>query len=120
MRLLIVEDEPFIAADLESIAVDIGHTVVGVADSKATALDLARTHSPDGALLDLKLRDGFTGAEIAEELAADLKLPFAFITGNIEQLPRGAYGAVAVVGKPFTDAGVRAAIEALAPGPDAS
>ena len=113
MRLLIVEDEPFIAADLESLTAELGHEVVGVADSKAMALDLARTAAPDGALLDLKLRDGFTGGEIAQALAAEFNLPFAFITGNVEQLPEGAFGAVAVIAKPFTDGQVRDALAAL-------
>lgn len=113
MRLLIVEDEPFIAADLESLTTELGHQVVGVADSKAMALDLARREHPDAALLDLKLSDGFTGSEIAQVLRADLHLPFAFVTGNTETLPDGAFGAVAVVAKPFTDDQVRSAIAAL-------
>jgi CheY-like chemotaxis protein len=113
MRLLIVEDEPFIAADLESLTRELGHEVVGVADSKAMALDLARSAAPDGAFLDLKLRDGFTGAEIARVLADDFHLPFAFVTGNAEQLPVGAYGAVLVIAKPFTDHQVKDALAAL-------
>lgn len=113
MRLLIVEDEPFIAADLESLTAELGHEVVGVADTKAMALDLARRAHPDAALLDLKLRDGFTGSEIAQALSADFHLPFAFVTGNTETLPAGAFGAVAVVAKPFTDDQVRSAIAAL-------
>lgn len=113
MRLLIVEDEPFIAADLESLTSELGHEVVGVADCKAMALEMARGARPDAALLDLKLRDGFTGSEIAQALAADFHLPFAFVSGNTETLPVGAFGAVAVVAKPFTDDQVRAVLAAL-------
>jgi CheY-like chemotaxis protein len=114
MRLLIVEDEPFIAADLEGLAIELHHEVVGVADTKHAAIDMAATLSVDAVLLDLKLKDGFTGADIAQSLNGALKLPFAFVTGNAEQIPAGAFGAVAVVAKPFTDAQVTDAINALA------
>src|SRR3569833_2055005 len=99
MRLLIIEDEPFIAADLEGLAIDNGHEVVGIADSKLSALDMARSLKIDAALVDIKLRDGFTGPEIAGVLNSELKTPFAFVSGNVEILPPGALGAVGVVHK---------------------
>jgi CheY-like chemotaxis protein len=114
MRLLIVEDEPFIAADLESLALGLDHVVVGVADTKSAAVSMAETLAVDAALLDVKLRDGFTGADIAEQLFNPRKLPFAFVTGNAEQIPPGAFGAVVVVPKPFTDRQIEAALDALA------
>jgi len=113
MRLLIVEDEPFIAADLESLATGLDHVVVGVADSKSAAIRIAETTEVDAALLDVKLRDGFTGADIAERFSNAFRLPFAFVTGNAEQIPEGAFGAVAVVSKPFTDRQIEDALAAL-------
>ena len=110
MRILIVEDEPFIALDLESALNDLDHEVVGVADTKTEALRLARESGCDAALVDMRLRDGFTGPEIADVLSGELAIPFAFVTGNVEQLPPGRHGARAVVAKPFTKADIEAAI----------
>ncbi len=104
LRLLIIEDEPLIAADLESIAEGLYHVVVAVADTKSSALHLARTQSCDAALVDLRLK----------AFSSEFGLPFAFVTGNKEQLPEAAFGAVAVVQKPFTDDEIVSVLEALA------
>jgi CheY-like chemotaxis protein len=114
LRLLIIEDEPLIAADLESIAEGRDHVVVAVADTKSSALHLARTQSCDAALVDLRLNDGFTGIDIGKAFSSEFGLPFAFVTGNKEQLPEAAFGAVAVVQKPFTDDEIVSVLEALA------
>jgi CheY-like chemotaxis protein len=103
VKLLIVEDEPFIAADLESLTLELGHSVVGVADTKASAFEMVRTLSPDAALVDIKLRDGFTGTDVARALGHGARVPFAFVSGNTEMLPAEAFGAIAVVQKPFSD-----------------
>ncbi len=113
MRLLIVEDEPFIAADLAGIAEGMGYTVAGIADSKDSAIDLARTLPVDAAIVDMKLRDGFTGPDIAQSFRRDFNIPFGFVTGNAELAPSGA-GAVAVVPKPFEEASVMGLLRALA------
>jgi CheY-like chemotaxis protein len=114
LKLLIVEDEPFIAADLESLAADLGHEVVGVADCQGSALSMAHALSPDAALIDIKLRDGFTGPQIAQALIPELAV--AFVSGNTELLPPGAFGAIAVVKKPFTDQQIGALLTRLAGG----
>ncbi len=114
MRLLIVEDEPFIAADLESLALGLAHEVVAIADTKVSALNVASTRGVDAALVDLKLRDGFTGMGIASVLGGQYGLPFAFVTGNPELIPEGALGAAAVVQKPFSDARIAEVLAVLA------
>jgi len=113
VRLLIIEDEPFIAADLESLALDLGYRIAGIADSKASALDMAKTLRPDAALVDIKLRDGFTGTDVAQGLK-ELGVPFAFVSGNTETLPADAFGAAAVIQKPFTDTQIRLVMKDLA------
>lgn len=105
MRLIIVEDEPFIALDLEMLATSAGHGVVGVADSFASALALYEAHTPTAALIDLNLSDGPTGSRIARALI-DRGVAVGFITGNPDQLPRGFEGATGVLDKPFADQGV--------------
>jgi len=102
LDIIVIEDEPFIALDIESAIEALDHRVVGVADTKASAIALAR-HTPcDGALIDIRLRDGFTGPEIADVFREELGIPFAFLTGNTEQVDADGRGALAVVGKPFT------------------
>src|ERR1700760_5040 len=101
LRILLVEDEPLIALDLETILERLGHQVVGVAETCAEAVRLAGDERPDVALVDIKLRDGFTGVEVARRLTDDFGLYCAFVTGNPEQVT--AAGAV-VVAKPYTAA----------------
>lgn len=106
MRLLLVEDEPFIALDLEMLVEAEGHQVVGVADTFQGAMDLAASSEPEAAFVDLNLRDGMSGLRIARALADRQGMAVAFITGNAEQIPADFAGALAVVEKPFTHQGV--------------
>ena len=106
VRLLLVEDEPFIALDLEMLVQAEGHDVVGVADTFETAIDLASAEGPEAAFIDLNLRDGMTGLHVARALAQGRGMRVAFITGNAEQVPADFAGAVALVEKPFTQQGV--------------
>jgi CheY-like chemotaxis protein len=106
LRLLLVEDEPFIALDLEMLVEAQGHEVVGVADTFQGAMDMAAASAPEAAFVDLNLRDGMTGLKIARALSDDQGMAVAFITGNAEQIPADFAGALAVVEKPFTQHGV--------------
>ncbi|BCW90211.1 hypothetical protein sos41_33790 [Alphaproteobacteria bacterium SO-S41] len=86
-RILVVEDEPMIAMDLEAQLEDAGCTVIGPAETLATARRLIVEAVFDGALLDANL-----GGERVDELAALLTqkgIPFAFASGyGREALPR--------------------------------
>ncbi len=113
VRLLIVEDEPLIAADLEMIITDTGHEVVGVADSKASAFRLIAEQHLDGAFVDIGLRDGYTGIEVAEHLSGEKGVPVFFLTGNAELVTGGPHGAVAILHKPFSEDHIRHALAAL-------
>jgi DNA-binding NtrC family response regulator len=78
-RILIVEDEFIIAADLEQLIEGAGGIVVGPASSRAVALWLAHTEEFDIALLDVRLNDG-TAADVARLFTAR-RLPFVVVTG---------------------------------------
>ncbi len=86
------------------LSTSAGHEVVGVADSLETALALARSAAPEAALVDINLRDGFSGVQVSRALAGVVRI--GFITGNSEQIPPDFAGALAVLEKPFTQAGV--------------
>ena len=60
-RILVVEDEPFIAFDLVMAIEDAGGQAIGPASSIHDALDLIAGTSPDGAILDVNLPDGNIG-----------------------------------------------------------
>ena len=77
--LLIVEDDPIIAIDLEDTILGFGVTTVRTAGSVAKALEMIAHRAPDFALLDVGLFREKSFA-IAERLDA-LKIPFAFVTG---------------------------------------
>jgi DNA-binding response OmpR family regulator len=68
-RILVVEDEPFIAFDLKLAIEDTGASAVGPASTVAEALDLIAAETPDGAILDVNLPDG-TIEPVLEALAA--------------------------------------------------
>jgi len=102
LRLLLVEDEPFIALDLEILVQAAGHQIVGIAESFDEALAKAASDQPDAALVDINLRDGMTGLQVARALAQGLGVPVAFVTGNAEQVPPDFAGAMALIEKPFS------------------
>lgn len=68
-RVLICEDEPLIAADLEQMVYDAGHDPAGPARTFGEALELAEIWKPAIAVIDLNLADGVTGAAVARALA---------------------------------------------------
>jgi CheY-like chemotaxis protein len=77
--VLIVEDDPIIALDLEDTVLGFGVTTIRTAGSVARALEMISDRAPDFALLDVGLVREKSFA-IAERLDA-LKIPFAFVTG---------------------------------------
>jgi len=110
---MLVEDEPFIALDLETIIAALGHDVVGVADCLKSALVLAEASNAEAAFIDVNLRDGFTGIDVARALRDRFGIRFGFVTGNPEQLPIDRCGALGVIEKPFTDADITGLLTCL-------
>ena len=100
---LIVEDEIFVALDLERILTDAGYAVKAIAADKLTALDAAEDCS--FALVDINLRDGATGPELARLLSEQFGLKVVFVTANPSQIAQPS-GAVGYVRKPFSEAAI--------------
>ena len=61
--VLIIEDETFIAMDLESLVKNLGHNVIGVARTHTDAVALAKNRKPGLILADIQLADGYSGLE---------------------------------------------------------
>lgn len=109
-RILIVEDEMLVAAELEAILEDLGHIPVGIAPDLDSALSLA-SRDIDLALVDLNLRDGLTGPEIGRRLCDECDISVLFITANPSILGNGIAGTVGVLTKPSNELSVAAAVE---------
>lgn len=103
LRVLIVEDEAILGLEIELVLREQGHTVVGLAMDMPTALELGASERPDLALVDLNLRDGPTGPQIARRLVGEHGVNVIFLTANPELIPEGFAGALGAMSKPFDD-----------------
>jgi CheY-like chemotaxis protein len=97
-RVLIVEDELFIALDLEETVKAMGFDVAGLANGQDQALQLASL--ADIAFVDVNLSDGPTGPEIGRRLVEEFGVTVVFMTGNPEAVADRLNGALGVVTKP--------------------
>lgn len=109
--VLIIEDEPIIALDLEALVTDLGHQVVGAAATHAQAVALAGASPPGLVLADVRLADGSSGIDAAAEILGAFDVPVIFITAYPERLlsgerPEPAY----LITKPFLAETVKATI----------
>ena len=109
LRLLVVEDEAFIAMEVEDMLHALGCEVVDTASTVDKALACVRRGGIDGALLDANLH-GHSVLPVAEELAGSA-VPFVLLTGysrreNDPPLLREARR----VSKPFNLSSLSAAI----------
>jgi DNA-binding NarL/FixJ family response regulator len=82
VRVLVVEDEPIIALELEAALVECGADVVGPTSDLEESLELARQPKIAAALLDVRLGRASVGP-LARALH-DIGVPFAFYTGQTE------------------------------------
>ena len=88
-RVMIIEDEPIIALDIESIVRGLGHEVTGVADTHDSAVALANETEPDLVLADIQLADGSSGVEAVEDILEKMEVPVIFVTAFPERLLTG-------------------------------
>ncbi|MGZ9811484.1 response regulator [Pseudoroseicyclus sp. H15] len=111
-RVMVIEDEPIIAMDIQDIVADMGHAITGVARTHTEAVDLFKKERPDLILSDIQLADGSSGIEAVNEilgLAGDI--PVIFITAFPERLLTGERPEPAfVITKPYTEEQVRSAV----------
>jgi CheY-like chemotaxis protein len=109
--VLIIEDEPLIAMDLESLVESLGHRVTGIARTQREAVALAKEDRPGLILADIRLADMSSGVDAVNELLQSLEVPVIFITAYPEQLLTGERPEPAfLITKPFRPATVAAVI----------
>jgi diguanylate cyclase (GGDEF)-like protein/PAS domain S-box-containing protein len=113
-RILIVESQAVLAAEISRSLIRLGHDVVGVVDTAAAGTDLATQLRPDLVLMDIPVKDSPDGVLAAERIYADLRIPVVFMTANAEQLLSGGAKIAAQFGyvlKPFQERDLVVAIE---------
>lgn len=109
--IMIIEDEPLIAMDIESMVEDIGHKPVGIARTHSEAVELFNKTRPQLILSDIQLADGSSGIDAVNEILGTHALPVIFITAFPERLLTGERPEPAfLVTKPFDPAMVKALI----------
>jgi DNA-directed RNA polymerase specialized sigma24 family protein/CheY-like chemotaxis protein len=107
--VLIIEDETFIAMDLESLVKNLGHNVIGVARTHTDAIALAKSKRPGLILADIQLADGSSGLDAVNELLKTFEVPVVFITAYPERFLTGERPEPAfLISKPFQPAMVSA------------
>ncbi len=111
MDILIVEDEVLLAVELEHMLAEAGHHVVGHAMESGEAVTLAGRHRPDLALVDVHLQDGPSGVDAARTLTDDCGAVVLFMTANKQRLPADFAGACGVISKPYSEHGIRRALD---------
>ncbi|MFP3547325.1 response regulator [Rhizobium sp. SIMBA_035] len=97
-KILIVEDDAMIAADVQDIVVSFGYEVLGIADSFESAQRLAPFATI--ALVDVNLRDGATGPRIAQYLANDFGVAVVMVTANPEVIVTALSKVIGLISKP--------------------
>jgi len=110
-NVLIIEDEPLIALNLERIVTALGHRVGRVARTHKQAVAAVRDDRPGLVLADIELADGSSGVEAVNEIVATFEVPVIFVTAYPEQLltgdrPEPTY----LITKPFQQDALKAVI----------
>jgi DNA-directed RNA polymerase specialized sigma24 family protein len=109
--VLVIEDEPLIALDLQSLVEELGHTVVNVARTHSEAVGSIAKLTPGLILADIQLADGSSGLEAVNEILGTLEVPVIFITAYPERFLTGSRPEPAfLITKPFLADTVKAVI----------
>lgn len=109
--IMIIEDEPLIALDIEQMVEDLGHRVTGIARTHAEAVDLYKRTNPKMVLADIQLADGSSGIDAVNDILKVDTIPVIFITAFPERLLTGERPEPAfLVTKPFNPDMVKALI----------
>ncbi len=85
-KILIVEDEAIIAADLEVILTKNGWSCLPCCDTAEDAIESIKTNAPDMVLIDIHLIGEHSGIYVANYLLAEDKIPYIYITSHSDPM----------------------------------
>lgn len=112
MRILVLEDEVFVALDLEDELRAQGHDVVGPASTLAEAHELAEATELDFALLDVNIRGEMPSA--LADLLRRRNVPFAYVSGYDEAYIKVNLPSAPMLGKPLQKKALNALLQQVA------
>ena len=115
-RVLVVEDEEIILADVQRQLRKQGYTIAGTASSGEEAIRAAASTSPDIIVMDIRLQGRINGLEAARRIRESSAVPILFVSAhagalaaNLPNLP----GHNSILLKPFSPTELREAIQAM-------
>ncbi|MBB5534406.1 response regulator [Rhizobium giardinii] len=109
--IMIIEDEPLIAIDIEQMVESLGHRVTGIARTRDEAVALFKATRPSMVLADIQLADGSSGIDAVNDILKNTSIPVIFITAFPERLLTGERPEPTfLVTKPFNPDMVKALI----------
>jgi CheY-like chemotaxis protein len=85
-RVLIVEDEAVVAADINDRVTALGYVVAGTVSSGEDAILKTSQLKPDLILMDIVLEGELDGVQTAEQLAQSHDIPIVFLTAHADEL----------------------------------
>lgn len=115
ISILVVEDEPIIAADLEDRLTESGYTVMGpVPSGEEALLFFDQANLPDLVLMDIELEGEWDGIETTRRIRLQHDVPLIFLTSNSDDKTfreASLTGPQAFLSKPFRGRDLKHAIE---------
>ncbi len=110
-RMLIIEDEVLISAQLKRLAEGLGHKVIGVAITADAAVAISKEQTPDIVLCDIHLADGSQGTDAIAAMQLPDSVPVVFVTAYPEKyLSTTNEGPSYLITKPFDPEYLKAVI----------
>ncbi len=114
IKILIVEDEMIIGANISLQLSTLGYEVSGIVPRGEEALLHIKQNPPDLVLLDIQLKGKLDGIETAEEMQKDFDIPIIYLTANADDnhFERAkSTKPFAFISKPFKKLDLQRAIE---------
>ncbi|WP_139855368.1 LytR/AlgR family response regulator transcription factor [Aequorivita sinensis] len=114
IKILIVEDEMVIAANISLQLTELGYEVTGILPRGEEALSQIRIDKPDIVLLDIRLKGELDGIQTAQEIQKYFRIPIIYLTANSDEAhfnrakETHPYG---FISKPFKKLDLQRAIE---------
>lgn len=87
--VVIIEDEPLIAMELQQLVSELGHQVAQIARTRQQAVTAIQRHKPGLVLADIQLADGSSGLDAVNEVLKTYEVPVVFITAYPQRLLTG-------------------------------
>lgn len=114
IKILIVEDEMIIGANMSLQLTSLGYDVIGIIPTGEEALNQIKQNQPDIILLDINLKGNLTGINTAEIIQEDYNIPIIYVTANADNAhfnKAKSTNPYAFISKPFKKLDLQRAIE---------